>query len=285
MADCFTLSYPADLSPIHFIRLRLTDAARKMVSENFYWRGVEHENFRGLDDLKPVDLQVTSQTTQEDGEQIVTASFTNPAGSGTVAFAIRPMLLNPHTGDQILPVHTSDGYFFLLPGETRKVVFRCDPAAAGGVEPKVVFESYNNAFNSLPQAADKTGNFALDKYVAASSTDSHEKADPAVDGELKTRWLSLPASGRQWLMVDLEKSRKINRVNVSWDKAFATSYSVQVSDDAKAWSDIQSTTTGKGGKEELTGLEGQGRYIRLLATQPTDPKGVYAVSEIEVFGQ
>ena len=144
VADCFTLTYPTDLSPTHFIRLRLTDRAGKLVSENFYWRGTEHLNFEALDTLKKVDLGVSSRLSQENGETVVTATVTNPGTSQAVAFAIRPMLVRPGTGAQILPVHTSDGYFTLMPGERKLVTFRLDSALLGNEAPKVQIECYNN---------------------------------------------------------------------------------------------------------------------------------------------
>ena len=139
VADCFTLTYPADLSPTHFIRLRLTNAAGKLVSENFYWRGVDYLNFRGLAELKQVDLHMTSKSARADGEEVITAKVSNPPDSKTVAFAIRPILIKPSTGSQILPVHISDGFFSLLPGETKQVTFRFEPSLISGEEPKVNF--------------------------------------------------------------------------------------------------------------------------------------------------
>jgi Exo-beta-D-glucosaminidase Ig-fold domain len=144
VADCFTLTYPADLSPTHFIRLRLTDSSGKLVSENFYWRSAKYLNFKALGSLKKVDLGVSSQMSQANGEDLVTATVTNPADSQTVAFAIRPMLVKPSTGDQILPVYTSDGYFSLMPGESKQISFHFAPALAGNEPPKVQLECYNN---------------------------------------------------------------------------------------------------------------------------------------------
>ena len=131
VANCFTLTYPADLSPVHFLRLRLTDSAGKLVSENFYWRGTADLNFKALNSLKKIDLGLSSHLSQENGQGLMTATITNPADSRTVAFAIRPMLVKPSTGDQILPVYTSDGYFSLMPGESKQITFRFDPALAG----------------------------------------------------------------------------------------------------------------------------------------------------------
>ena len=109
-------------------------------------------------------------------------------------------------------------------------------------------------------------------------------ADAAVDGNPNTGWAS-SKSDPQWIMVNLEKNQPIGRVKLVWEKDYATSYSIQVSDDAKTWTDIYTTTTGKGGTEDLTGLRGQGKYIRLLGTQRANPNGVYSLRKLEVYGQ
>ena len=43
----------------------------------------------------------------------MTADITNPAGSHTVALAIRPKVVKPGTDEQVLPVFMNDGYFSL----------------------------------------------------------------------------------------------------------------------------------------------------------------------------
>ncbi len=52
VADCFKLEFPADLSPTHFIKLRLLDRSGKVVSENFYWRGTQKLDYSGLAGLQ-----------------------------------------------------------------------------------------------------------------------------------------------------------------------------------------------------------------------------------------
>ncbi len=148
VADCFKLGFPADLSAVHFIKLRLTDSEGKLVSENFYWRGNKYLDYSALKDLKPVQLSVISKASDEGETKTISVDITNPAGSGTVALAIRPKLVSAASGEQILPVHMSDGYFALLPGETRHVTMEFDPHAAGDGEPKVVVECWNNAINA-----------------------------------------------------------------------------------------------------------------------------------------
>ncbi len=149
VADCFKLDFPADLSPTHFIKLRLLDRSGKVVSDNFYWRGVKELDYSGLADLKPVQLVMQSRPVASGTSTTITADINNPANSGTVAFGVRPKLVDAGTGVQILPVHMSDGYFSLLPGETRRVTLDYDPADAGGKVPKLDVECWNNSINAL----------------------------------------------------------------------------------------------------------------------------------------
>ena len=143
--------------------------------------------------------------------------------------------------------------------------------------------AYNNAFHDIPPFMDKSGNLALDKSVTASSSDNLLNSPDAVtDGSLSTRWQSAK-EGPQWIMIDLGKSEAIGRVKLVWEKGSATSYDFEVSDDAKTWTDLYSTTTSKGGTEDLTGLKGKGRYIRLLATQHVKPDYNYSLYEFEVY--
>ncbi len=148
VADCFKLDFPADLSPTHFIKLRLLDRTGKVVSENFYWRGTQDLDYSGLAGLQPVRLGVQSRSVTSGTTTTISADISNPANAGTVAFAIRPKLVDAGTGLQILPVHMSDGYFSLLPGETRRVTLECDPASAAGKTPRLDLECWNNSITA-----------------------------------------------------------------------------------------------------------------------------------------
>ena len=146
IADCFKLVVPADLSPTHFVKLRLTDSTGKVVSDNFYWRGTTYLDYSGLRSLKPVKLAVTPPVAEvlANGMTKLTMDITNPADSGTVAMAIRPKPVKPSTGEQVLPVYMTDGYFSLTPGETKHLTIEYNPANAGGEKPKVEVECWNN---------------------------------------------------------------------------------------------------------------------------------------------
>jgi hypothetical protein len=152
VADCFKLVTPADVTPTHFLKLRLTDASGKVVSENFYWRGINYRNYFGLSSLKPVQLVVTEPKSEVLGSGMtkMTLNITNPADSGTVAFSIRPKPVIPSTGEQVLPVFINAGYFALLPGETKSILFEYNPVHAKGEKPKVVVECWNNVPHPEP---------------------------------------------------------------------------------------------------------------------------------------
>jgi len=153
VATCFDPAAPDGLSPTHFLKLRLTDPAGKIVSENFYWKGIDTLNYHGLSGMKPVELTVSTPVSQvlRDGMTRLTVEITNPSGSGTVAFAIRPKLVKPGSGEQVLPAHMSDGYFSLLPGETKKLTIDSSPANAGKEASKVEVECWNNFPHPQPK--------------------------------------------------------------------------------------------------------------------------------------
>jgi hypothetical protein len=153
VTDCFKLPSPVELSPTHFLKLRLSDVAGKIVSENFYWRGTTYLNYPGLSSMKPVKLAVSTPKYEmlADGMAKMTVDITNPTNSGTVALAIRPKPVKPSNGDQVLPVFMNDGYFSLVPGETKHLTIEYYVSNTDGEKPKLELECWNNFPHSVPQ--------------------------------------------------------------------------------------------------------------------------------------
>ena len=287
VADCFSLVYPAGLSATHFIKLRLKNSVGNTVSENFYWRGTTPLDYTALNDVKPVPLAVVSQeahkSARASGPETMTATITNPVGSGVVAFGIRPKLVKSGTQEQVLPVFMSAGYFSLLPGETKRLTIQFAPADAGPGMPNLVVECWNNSVRTFPAARIDTANLTLFKPATASSEDDNSSGPAAaVDGDPLTRWSSAWSANPQWLMVDLGKSQAIHRVELSWERAYAKSFQIQVSGDAVHWMDIYQTTSGEGGREDLTNLSGHGRYLRMYATERGTKFG-YSLYEFKAY--
>jgi len=138
---------------------------------------------------------------------------------------------------------------------------------------------------SLPATA-QTGcgstNVAQGKPVTASSTENASfPATNAVDGNAGTRWASA-FSDPQWIYVDLGSTQSICRVLLNWEAAYGKSYTIQTSNDATNWTQIYSTTTGNGGIDDLTGLTGSGRYVRMHGTVRATTFG-YSLWEFQIY--
>ena len=118
--------------------------------------------------------------------------------------------------------------------------------------------------------------------VTASSVQGYPWAAAyAVDGNLGTRWSSA-WSDPQWLEVDLGATHTVTKVVLYWERAYATAFQIQVSDNGTTWTDIYSTTTGTGGAQTLQ-VHGSGRYIRMYGTHRVTQYG-YSLWEFQVFG-
>jgi Glycosyl hydrolase 2 galactose-binding domain-like/Exo-beta-D-glucosaminidase Ig-fold domain/Glycosyl hydrolases family 2/NedA-like, galactose-binding domain len=88
----------------------------------------------------------------------------------------------------------------------------------------------------------------------------------------------------EWVYVDLGMSCEFDRVALYWT-AKAAEGSVQVSDDAKSWRDIQPLPGGKSLTDDMKlARPARGRYVRVLMTRPTSADG-YILSEMEVYGR
>lgn len=74
------------LSPVHFIRLELTDRDGRLLSDNFYWRATRRGDYTALNTLAPARLQVRSQLTAAGGRKVIRTTVRNVGRS--VAFAV-----------------------------------------------------------------------------------------------------------------------------------------------------------------------------------------------------
>ncbi len=111
-------------------------------------------------------------------------------------------------------------------------------------------------------------------------------SNKVTDQNVTTRWATNPTNGwvdPGWIYIDLGATATIHKVVLQWDPAYATAYKIQVSNDANTWTDIYSTTTGKGFKETLSGLNGTGRYVRMYGTARVSAYG-YSLWEFQVYG-
>jgi 4-amino-4-deoxy-L-arabinose transferase-like glycosyltransferase len=126
-----------------------------------------------------------------------------------------------------------------------------------------------------------TASLAAGRPAFASSTSGEQSgAENIVDGDFTSGWLSADVD-QAWVYVDLGDSVPFRRVELTWEAAFARAYQFQVSEDAQTWTTFYETNQADGGYDVIT-AQAQGRYVRLLMTQPGTNLGYYALAEIEV---
>jgi hypothetical protein len=123
------------------------------------------------------------------------------------------------------------------------------------------------------------------KTATASSTESSSyPASAAFDGNLtSTRWASKEGTASEWLRVDLGATKQVSHVKLTWEAAYGKAYSIQTSADGTTWTTIYSTTTGNGATDDLTGLAGSGRYVRMNGVTRGTSYG-YSLYEMQVYG-
>lgn len=133
-----------ELTPLHFIKLELTDADGNLLSENFYWRnGVRDLDYTQLNTLPEADLSCWLVNKSKDGKMQISVKN----NSKTVAFANRVRLVNKVTQKRVLPVIMSDNYVTLMPNEEKVISVEAAPELLkGGVS--VLVKQYGKAEKS-----------------------------------------------------------------------------------------------------------------------------------------
>ena len=129
--DVIKLDFPADIYPVHFIKLRLFDKAGNQIGSNFYWRSTDEYKgastvsgpcaggFQAINDLPEIKLRAkVSSGYDASGEHVTKVALKNPAR--TVAFFTRLQWIGPD-GKSVRPSFYSDNFFCLMPGESRTV--------------------------------------------------------------------------------------------------------------------------------------------------------------------
>lgn len=196
-----------------------------------------------------------------------------------------PVTLRVKRGDKVLvetkqdariePLGTTNVVFDIVwPEQTGPCVLEAELRGADG--------NPVHSVRDLEILDPKSLGLAFGKPVSASSTYAAQyKPENAVDGNPGTYWSS-EFRDDAWFAVDLGEQKKINRVVIQWEAAFAKSFSIQVSTDGQSWAEVFQTEEGKGGVSEIAFASVAARHIRLNCAKRGTPWG-NAVYEMQVF--
>ena len=122
--DIETVQFPENLPKAYLVRLSMTDSKGLVLSTNDYLRGNgKGANFQELNTLPKVKLHARLE--KEKLKDRYRFTLSNP--SKTAAYSIKLNLRDKKTGAALLPAYFSDGYFHLLPGETKQISLEPDP--------------------------------------------------------------------------------------------------------------------------------------------------------------
>jgi hypothetical protein len=143
-AICFKLEFPKSLTSVHFIKLTLKERD-KILSDNFYWRGLTDGNYQALRELPLVKLQTSTNTEKSGNEWKLTSTVSNT--SRTPVLMIRLKVVGKTTGERLLPVFYSDNYVSLMPGETKVITMKLKDEDTFGEKPSVEISGYNTTEN------------------------------------------------------------------------------------------------------------------------------------------
>ncbi len=121
-------------------------------------------------------------------------------------------------------------------------------------------------------------NLALGKEAGASSGDGAQ----AVDGRGTSRWESSFADN-QYLYVDLGAEYRIDRVNLIWEAAYGTAYTIETSADGSNWTAVYTETAGNGETDTIVLSDVTARYVMMYGTKRATNYG-FSLWEMEVYG-
>ena len=158
-------------------------------------------------------------------------------------------------------------------------------AACGGSDSETAAPNMKMAAKGAMERMGAAGAPEVALTPVEATTSSTERGDlsaaAAIDHNQGTRWGS-GFTDNEWLTLDFGKSETINRVRIDWENAHATHYLLQVSEDNREWKTIKTVDNSQGGTEDMTGLSGQGRYLRVQGVKRSTQYG-YSILEIQAY--
>ncbi|NIK61532.1 discoidin domain-containing protein [Kribbella shirazensis] len=139
-----------------------------------------------------------------------------------------------------------------------------------------------------PPASAGRENLALHRPISADSTYNATLASAnANDGNPVTRWASerqaAPYTTERWLQVDLEETRSVSQVIVTWEAATSNDYRIEASVNGQDWTVLARVQKTSGELRNVVDVgRSEARYVR-VAGLPATQYGL-SIFEFEVYG-
>lgn len=144
-------------------------------------------------------------------------------------------------------------------------------------------------------------NVALNGTATASTSESKNIASYAIDGKNTTRWAAPNTDKNAYLTVDLGRNCELSSIDLTFERAYAKSFRIQVSNDGKTWNDA-ATVSGwtEPGEKNIIDTEAykskilsyslhlnkvKASYVRFYTDERINTGWGVSVFEFEVWGK
>ncbi|OQA97968.1 MAG: F5/8 type C domain protein [Bacteroidetes bacterium ADurb.Bin217] len=128
-------------------------------------------------------------------------------------------------------------------------------------------------------------NLALNRPVAVSSTEAgFGNIASNINDSLKTTRWSSSYTNAQWLTIDLQQIYTIDRMQILWEAAYGSQYTIAISTDSIIWNIIYTESAGNGDEDTVSVSDNPARYVRWQGIQRATDFG-YSIFEFEVYGK
>jgi hypothetical protein len=143
-----SVEWPTNLSAVHFVKLEWHDVLGKLLSDNFYWRGLpeQPDNLQALGTLPRVKLLADVARHDDNGKCLLDVKLHNPTAH--IALMTHLQLRRQTSNQRVLPVYYSDNYVSLAPGETRTINIEAATSDLRDDTPLILVDGWNIAVDS-----------------------------------------------------------------------------------------------------------------------------------------
>ncbi len=150
--DVFAIDFPAGISPVHFIKLRLLDAQGRQKGSSFYWRsdnayegkntltGPATAGFESLSELAEAKVSMKYAARVEDGKHFIDIELKNSRKA--IAFFTQLQWLDA-SGKPVRPSFYTDNFINMMPGEVRRITIETSQENLPAGDYSLVLKGFN----------------------------------------------------------------------------------------------------------------------------------------------
>ncbi|WP_455629026.1 glycosyl hydrolase 2 galactose-binding domain-containing protein [Parabacteroides chinchillae] len=118
--ELFTVTEPQSVSGVYFLKLTLADnESKEQITSNIYWLTTSPKDYTTLYQLPKTTPRLQARLVNGGGTTY--SGVVELEADKNISFFNRIKVLDKETGKRILPVHYSDNYITLMPGDKQQV--------------------------------------------------------------------------------------------------------------------------------------------------------------------